>query len=388
MAKLDIIACEQDNNTLVSKYYVEDFYAKSVLFVNESQEALFYKDGQALDLFQSGRHTLEVSNLPLFKKFFTHLFKGDRLAFPCNVIFINKVCVLDMGWGTDTPITVEDPRYHRIVSVRANGQMGIKIDDSRKFVVKVVGQLNEFTVEEVKKIIKGMVMVYVKETIATAIIMNGASVLEVSTQLSRLSQLIQENVDQKLEPLGLKLENFFVGAIVPDENDMMVLRQAKDREADMDMESMAKQRASIREIDAEAYKQNALGFTYQEGRAFDVMDKAAQNQGAGGAMMNAGMGLGMGLGMAKGFGGMMDGINNTTAHPQAQANPQAQAPQTNAATKLCPNCGAQVPANAKFCTNCGNKFEEQPPKPSFCPECGGKIEGEQKFCPHCGHKLG
>ena len=260
MAKLDIISCEQDNNTLVSKYYVEDFYAKSILFVNESQEALFYKDGQALDLFGSGRHTLEVSNLPLFKKFFTHLFKGDRLAFPCNVIFINKVCVLDKGWGTDSPITVEDPKYARIVAIRANGQMGIKVSDSRKFVVKVVGQLKQYTIDEVKKVIKGMTMVYVKETIASAIVTNGVSVLEIATQLSKLSDIVFENVNKRLEPLGLELENFFIGAIVPDENDLMALRQAKDRAADMDIESMAKQRATIREIDAEAYKQTRSYF--------------------------------------------------------------------------------------------------------------------------------
>ena len=292
-----------------------------------------------------------------------------------------------MGWGTDSPITVEDPKYARIVAIRANGQMGIKVSDSRKFVVKVVGQLKQYTIDEVKKVIKGMTMVYVKETIASAIVTNGVSVLEIATQLSKLSDIVFENVNKRLEPLGLELENFFIGAIVPDENDLMALRQAKDRAADMDIESMAKQRATIREIDAEAYKQSALGFTYQEGRAFDVLDKAASNQGSGGAMLNAGMGVGMGVGLAKNMGGMMDNLNQVQSHPQASADPNAQPPQTNSATKLCPECGAQVPANAKFCTNCGHKFEQQAPKTSFCPECGEKIEGDPKFCPHCGHKL-
>ena len=68
----DVISCVTDNNTLVKKSCIENFNTQSQLIVNESQEALFYKEGQALDLFGPGRHALITENLPLFRKFFNH----------------------------------------------------------------------------------------------------------------------------------------------------------------------------------------------------------------------------------------------------------------------------------------------------------------------------
>ena len=58
--QLDVIQYVGDNNVLVSKSTITNFNTKSQLIVNESQEALFYKDGQALDLFASGRHSLNT----------------------------------------------------------------------------------------------------------------------------------------------------------------------------------------------------------------------------------------------------------------------------------------------------------------------------------------
>lgn len=59
--------------------------------------------------------------------------------------------------------------------------------------------------------------------------------------------------------------------------------------------------------------------------------------------------------------------------------------------RVCPDCGAQVPANAQFCNGCGRKLEsltaETPQRQLFCPECGGKLDEGSVFCPNCGHKL-
>ena len=111
---LDVIKYEGDNETLVHKSYIEDFNSKSQLIVNEAQEAIFYKDGQALDLFGSGRHSLNTNNLPVIKRIFGAIF-GGKTPFSCEVFFINKITRLDIIWGTDTPIQLEDPKYHLLV---------------------------------------------------------------------------------------------------------------------------------------------------------------------------------------------------------------------------------------------------------------------------------
>ena len=43
------------------------------LTVRESQTAVFFRDGKALDVFGPGRHVLQTQNIPLITKFITRL---------------------------------------------------------------------------------------------------------------------------------------------------------------------------------------------------------------------------------------------------------------------------------------------------------------------------
>ena len=49
----------------LAKPLIEDFNMGSQLIVHESQEAVFFMNGQPLDLFGAGRYTLETANIPL-----------------------------------------------------------------------------------------------------------------------------------------------------------------------------------------------------------------------------------------------------------------------------------------------------------------------------------
>jgi membrane protease subunit (stomatin/prohibitin family) len=63
----DVIKYEGDNTTFIWKSPIEDFNTMTQLIVHESQEAVFYMNGQALDTFPPGRHTLETQNIPLLR---------------------------------------------------------------------------------------------------------------------------------------------------------------------------------------------------------------------------------------------------------------------------------------------------------------------------------
>ena len=108
------------------------------LIVNQGQEALFFKGGEALDLFGPGTHTLSTGNLPILDKLVNLPF-GGKTPFSAEVYYINKTANLDMKWGTSTPIPLEDPKYGLILNVGARGQYGITIKDSRLFVSKIIG---------------------------------------------------------------------------------------------------------------------------------------------------------------------------------------------------------------------------------------------------------
>ncbi len=368
---LEVIRYVGDNNVIVAKSSIEDFNTKSQLIVNESQEALFYKNGQALDLFGSGAHSLKTDNLPLFKKFFLNLF-NKNYPLPCEIYFINKVNVMDIVWGTDSPIPIIEPKFKLPIHVRANGQMGIKVIDSRKFVVKVVGQLPKFTIDDVKKTIKGMLMPNVKDYIAKVIFEQNVGVYEITSKILDISKEIQKKLNNYLEDLGLEAVHFYVNSINAPDDDLAKISEVQEKklqaETDMDIEA----RREVLLAEAKAKARALQGYTYQDERKFDVLEGAAKNEGAG-ATMGPAMGVGMGFGMGNAFGSNMPNMNNMGSGNQ----------NVSSGTKICPNCQAQNSSSSKFCCECGFKFEQS----KFCPECGNKITGNPKFCPECGQKL-
>lgn len=400
---LDVIRYEGDNNNIVHKHSIQDFNTKSQLIVGESQEALFYKDGQALDLFGSGRHTLNSENLPLLKKIFSFVF-GGRNPFQCEVFFINKVTILDFDWGTSAPIVMEDPKYNLIVGVRANGKMGIRVSDSRKFVVKVVGQMNDFGLDAIKKATKGMAMLSIKDTIAKAIGDRGWSVLELPAKLYELSEEIKTKLNANLEPFGLILDNFYVNQVEASDSDLTKLRAAKEKRmeamTDIDIESIR----TVRMGQARAAARAAEGYTYQDERRFDVMQAAAQNEGVAGTVMGAGMGVGMGLGVGGEIGRMTGQAMNPASTGTTGATCTGCGAQLNEGAKFCASCGTPVAPKKQFCESCG---AELTPGARFCsgcgagvakstkdeivnkncPDCGTSLEGTARFCHVCGHKF-
>ena len=95
-----VIKYEGDNSTFIWKHPSEDFNSLTQLIVHESQEAIFFMNGQALDLFGPGRYTLETESIPLLKKFINNV-TGADIPFHAEVYFINKTVQMAMKWGTD-----------------------------------------------------------------------------------------------------------------------------------------------------------------------------------------------------------------------------------------------------------------------------------------------
>ena len=98
---VDVIKYEGDNSTFVWKHPCEDFNTNTQLIVHESQEAIFFMNGLALDLFGSGRYTLETQNIPLVRNFINLPTDGVS-AFHCEVYFVNKTEQMALRWGTDS----------------------------------------------------------------------------------------------------------------------------------------------------------------------------------------------------------------------------------------------------------------------------------------------
>lgn len=385
MALIDVVKYEGGPNIFAWKYPNSELSTKTQLIVNESQEAILFKGGQALDVFGAGRHTLETKNIPVLSKLINLPF-GGQSPFSAEVWFVNKIHSLDIKWGTPVPITLFDPFLMIDVKVKSFGQFGIRIENSKKFLEKLVGTLPIFNHENITAYFKGEYLKKCTSIIGTYFTQKNIGILQVNTYLDDLSDFICEYLKEFMSDYGIALLNFSVNSINADESDSSykavkeaMAGAAKTRwteTAKADTQAYTTRQVGTAKADVMGYEQKQAGYTYQQKRSFDVMEQAASNEGGG--MQNEFMTMGMGLAMGNKMGAV---VGTQMGNMVAVMDVTPEDSSNSIATKKCMQCGAEIGANSKFCPECGS------PQAKKCPKCNTEISGNPKFCPECGHKL-
>lgn len=190
-----VIKFEGSPDQLIWKSPIENFNTTSQLIVDETHEALLVVNGNAADLFGPGSHTLSVPNIPILKSIVSIL-TGGEIPFPCKVFYINKVHQMELLWGTQGPIALEDPLYDIFLHVMLRGAMSVSVEDSRKFMLKLVGFRQSFDATTLISKFRGIISSHVKDCISKIMIngklsyfMMNANLMEVwSVMLSSTSQ--------------------------------------------------------------------------------------------------------------------------------------------------------------------------------------------------------
>lgn len=177
MSIAQIVKCEGDNSTFVWKHPSEDFNTSTQLIVHESQEAIFFMNGQALDLFGAGRYTLETENIPLIRKV-ANLPTGGQTPFHCEVYFINKTEQMAIRWGTDSKVQYLEPTYKFPISIGASGEMSLSVSDSRKLLIKLVGTEAFLGQAKLIQFFRAFLMTRVKTYIAQTMAANAINIFE------------------------------------------------------------------------------------------------------------------------------------------------------------------------------------------------------------------
>lgn len=162
MAIIDVIKYDGPPDVFAWKHPNQEMGTWTQLIVNESQEAILYKGGQAMDRFTAGRHTLSTANIPIISNIVNLPF-GGKSPFTAEVWFVNKLHSLNIKWGTRAPLQAQDPKYQMFVLVRSYGQFGIQIDDARKFLAKLVGTMPVFNQDALSEYFRGVLMMNIHE---------------------------------------------------------------------------------------------------------------------------------------------------------------------------------------------------------------------------------
>ena len=383
-----VIKYEGDNSTFIWKHPCEDFNTSSQLIVHESQEAILFLNGQALDLFGPGRHTLETENIPILRRLI-NIPTGGESAFHCEVYFINKTEQMAIRWGTDSKVQYVEPTYKFPISIGASGEMSLCVDDSRKLLVKLVGTERALDRQQLTAYFRSILMAKVKTYIAQTMRANAINIFEIDENLESFSADICARLVPDFLDYGVQLKRFYVTTIVKPDGDPQYekFKELHFRQYADIAEAQLQQRVGIIEQQTEAQKmviesraiaQKRMqeGYTYQQERGFDVAEKAAQNE-AMGEFTNMGVGLGMMTGVGGAVGGMVGGaVADAFAGISVPTQPSA------AANKFCDQCGAALTPGAAFCDECGAPQAT----PDTCANCGFRFLKPGKFCPKCGAK--
>ena len=324
-----------------------EFRLGSQLVVRENQEAVFFRDGKALDAFGPGRHTLTSQNVPLLAGLVDVVFDGEGSPFRSEVYFVNRKTFTDMKWGTKEPIIFRDKEL-AMVRLRAFGQFSMRIDQSQLFINKIVGTEGRFTSDEIEGFFKGIIISRLADLLGETL----ESIFDLARSYDEIATLAKARLEDDFGKYGTQLVDFYVNAITPPEE---VQKRIDERSAMGALGSMDQ---------------------YMRFKTATAMGDAAQNEGGGGAA-GAGVGMGAGLGMGMAMANMMGqsfqggkGGGGQEGGEGGSAPPRV----------TCPACGKTVPAG-KFCPECGK------PLVATCPECGQPLEAGAKFCPNCGAKL-
>ena len=438
MSKIaEIIKYEGDNSTFVWKHPCEDFNSLTQLIVHESQEAIFFMNGQALDLFGPGRYTLETQNIPVLGKVLNRATGGES-PFHCEVYFINKTVQMAVKWGTDSKVRFLEPTYGVPLEIGASGEMNLMVSDARKLLVKLVGTMNGIAWDErgggftksLSASFRPLISAAVKTNLSASIKAQNINILEIDENLGILSDVLRKSMLSGFEEYGLTIPEFYVTTVVLPESDpnfkkirelhsislqkKMVEAEANvkvsmaeaaatvtaaERQAILERETTATEQArreaerDLIRAQAEAQAAKLAGFAeadimraqgYSQKDVLQAEVQKAYAEGLGNMTISGGgagvagdmIGLGVGMAAAGAVSGQMGEMFKGFGLDQQPAVKKI----------TCPNCNSEVPENSKFCPECGTKIELLNENEVICPACRKKT-AKGKFCMECGASL-
>lgn len=402
---VSIINYDGDNETLVWKHPVEDFKLGTQLIVHESQEAIFFKDGRALDSFGAGRYTLETQRLPLLDQFFK-LPSDPEKTFHSEIYYINMATQMGIKWGTDSKIHLLEPISGLPLEIGACGEFNIRVNNARKLLLKVVGTAASFEREHLlgidgeKGYFRSLVITQVKSSFAQIVKEENVNILEIDAELLHISEILKIRINEMLEEYGLTMPDFFINRVITPEEDpnyrrmkeqyaqqylLIKQEEIRRREAEAAAERKAVEaqtaarvkvieaqgNAEILKIqksaEAEGYRMQAAaeaaemqmkGYTYQQETSrlvgMEAMKNGIGSGTGGGSVLGDLAGLGVGL-------GAMGGVMNVTKEALSPLTEQSMqmGQEMKEIVKAEWNCSCGQSGNTgNFCSNCGKKRGE------------------------------
>ena len=247
-----------------------DFRMGSQVIVQESQAAVFVRQGQALDVLSPGSHTLSTGNIPILAGLIGMVTNGPT-PFTADVYFINLRDLPQVGWGTNPPIQMDTPgRSPGFALLITHGVVDIGVEDPGRFLKQYGVGRPSLRLVDLRDRIQTMLLGQLAKLLSTQQI---TSIQAANAMLSDLEAGTLTMLNSEFVAMGMRIKSFHANPF-----------QAKD----LTPEDIVKYGGDIS--------------TYERAKRLDVAETAAGNPGMAGGLAGAGLGLGVG----QALGGQMD----------------------------------------------------------------------------------
>ena len=272
------------------------------LIVQDSQSAIFYRDGKALDLFSAGRHTLTTENIPLLTKLISLPFGGTS-PFQAQIYFISMKKFIDLKWGTKSPINFKDSEL-TYVQLRASGKFSIRVKDPRQFMMEIVSTQGLYTTNDIEDYLRDAIVSRLNSVLGK----NLKTVFELGQFYQQIESGVKAEVTDFFNSMGIELTDLILVGIVPPEE---VQEKINERSS----------MGAVGNLDA-----------YMKFKTAGAIEKAAENESGG--IAGAGAGLGAGMMMANVMGQQMQNMNQQQQTGQPKTEKMSSDEIMNAIEKL------------------------------------------------------
>jgi membrane protease subunit (stomatin/prohibitin family) len=316
------------------------------LIVQESQSALFFRDGKCLDRLGPGRHVLSTLNLPILTRVLA-LPYGFKSPFRAAVYFIQGKTFTDLRWGTKNPVVYRD-RELGVVRLRGFGRFALKVSDPMVFLNTIVGTQPAYAVTEIEDYLRDVIVSRLTDYLGEHL----TSLYDLPALYNEIAAAAKVRIAEDFRRYGCTLSEFYIQSITPPEAVQEMIDERSGLQAVGDLNRFLR---------------------YETARA--LVGRADGASGPAASTMSAGVGAGLGLAMAQ-------GVMKNALSPVEAGGPAAP-PDGRAAGDACPQCHGETPPEARFCPSCGQVLTG----PAACGQCRAELPANSRFCPRCGEPV-